>query len=284
MATTRDEDGRSISVAGTTAALPGGGVVGPGDATEQTREAIRRIRAALEELGSGLEDVVRTRLHVTDISRWEEVGRAHGEFFAGHRPASTMVEVSALIDPALLVEVEADAVATQGPPAVDATSSPEHEPGPGPVIAAASPEDAGELLTLQRAAYATEAQIYNDPRLPPLIETLDELLAELGQATALKATAGHRIVGAVRAHLEGSLLHVGRLAVAPDWQGRGIGSRLLTEVERKHSDQADSATLFTGHLSTANLALYTRRGYREQRREELRPGVTLVHLVKALVG
>ena len=99
-----------VSVAGTTAALPDGGVVGADDAAEQTREAVRRIAAALEQVGAGLEHVVRTRMYVTDISRWEEVGRAHGEFFADIRPASTMVEVAALIDPALLVEVEADAV------------------------------------------------------------------------------------------------------------------------------------------------------------------------------
>lgn len=99
-----------VSVAGTTAAAPGGGVVGPGDPAEQTREAIRRIAAALEEVGASLQDVVRTRIYVTDISRWEQVGRAHGEFFADIRPASSMVEVSSLIDPALLVEVEADAV------------------------------------------------------------------------------------------------------------------------------------------------------------------------------
>ncbi|MEJ5914030.1 RidA family protein [Pseudokineococcus sp. 1T1Z-3] len=101
--------GPLVCVAGTTAALPGGDVVGPGDAGAQTREAIRRIRLALEELGGGLDDVVRTRLYVTDISRWEEVGRAHGELFADVRPACSMVEVSALVDPALLVEVEADA-------------------------------------------------------------------------------------------------------------------------------------------------------------------------------
>jgi len=92
-----------ISVAGTTA---------PGDtAAEQTREAIRRIESALTQLGSGLADVVRTRIFVTDISQWEEIGRVHGEFFAETRPAATMVEVKALIEPALLVEVEADAVA-----------------------------------------------------------------------------------------------------------------------------------------------------------------------------
>ena len=99
-----------VSVAGTTAALPGGGAVGGDDPAEQAREAVRRIAAALERVGAGLEHVVRTRMYVTDISRWEEVGRAHGEFFADIRPASTMVQVAALIDPALLVEIEADAV------------------------------------------------------------------------------------------------------------------------------------------------------------------------------
>ena len=104
--------GSWVSVAGTTAALLGGGIVCGDDPAGQTREAIRRIAAALAQVGAGLEHVVRTRLFVTDISRWEEVGRAHGEFFADIRPASSMVQVSALIDPALLVEIEADAVVT----------------------------------------------------------------------------------------------------------------------------------------------------------------------------
>ncbi len=104
--------GAQVWVAGTTAAGPDGRAVAgtAGDPAAQTREALRRVRAALEEVGARLSDVVRTRLHVTDISRWEEVGRAHGEFFADVRPAATMVEVSALIDPTLLVEVEVDAV------------------------------------------------------------------------------------------------------------------------------------------------------------------------------
>ncbi len=102
--------GSWVSVAGTTAAKPQGGAVGGDDVAEQTREAIRRIAAALEQVGASLQDVVRTRMFVTDISRREEVGRAHGEFFADVRPAASMLEVSALIDPALLVEIEADAL------------------------------------------------------------------------------------------------------------------------------------------------------------------------------
>jgi enamine deaminase RidA (YjgF/YER057c/UK114 family) len=98
-----------VSVAGTTAAAEGGGAVGGDDVGAQAREALRRIAAALGQAGAGLEHVVRTRIYVTDIDRWEDVGRVHGEVFGHVRPATTMVEVSRLIDPALLVEIEADA-------------------------------------------------------------------------------------------------------------------------------------------------------------------------------
>ena len=102
--------GQWVSVAGTTAAADGGGAVGGDDIAEQAREALRRIAVALGHAGAGLQDVVRTRMFVTDISRWREVGQAHGEVFGLIRPATSMLEVSALIDPALLVEIEADAV------------------------------------------------------------------------------------------------------------------------------------------------------------------------------
>jgi enamine deaminase RidA (YjgF/YER057c/UK114 family) len=102
--------GQWVSVSGTTAAAEGGGAAGGDPAAEQTREALRRITAALEEVGGRLEDVVRTRTFATDIVGWEEVGRVHGEVFGAIRPAASMVEVSRLIDPALLVEIEADAV------------------------------------------------------------------------------------------------------------------------------------------------------------------------------
>lgn len=101
--------GNLVWVAGTTAADGHGGAVGGSDIAAQTREILHRIEAALQEAGASLSDVVRTRIYVTDIARWEEVGRVHGEVFGDIRPAATMVEVSALIDEALLVEIEAEA-------------------------------------------------------------------------------------------------------------------------------------------------------------------------------
>jgi enamine deaminase RidA (YjgF/YER057c/UK114 family) len=101
--------GDTAWVSGTTSTVDGA-VAHPGDAAEQTRQAIANIGAALERAGFTLADVVRTRMFVTDISHWEEVGRAHGEAFGDIRPAATMVQVAALIDSAMLVEIEADVV------------------------------------------------------------------------------------------------------------------------------------------------------------------------------
>ncbi|WP_431966506.1 RidA family protein [Nocardia sp. bgisy134] len=102
--------GDFVAVSGTTAAAPGGTAVGGDDISEQTREALRRIAAALDEAGARMADVVRTRIFVTDIGRWPEVAAAHAEVFGSIRPAASMYEVKALITPALLVEIEADAV------------------------------------------------------------------------------------------------------------------------------------------------------------------------------
>ncbi len=102
--------GDTVYVSGTSATGADGRLVGVGDAAAQTRQALENIRRALLQAGARLEDVVRTRIYVTDISRWEAIGRMHGEYFADIRPATSMVEVSALIDPDMLVEIEADAV------------------------------------------------------------------------------------------------------------------------------------------------------------------------------
>ena len=105
--------GRHVFIAGTTATDSDGHIIGVDDPYEQAKQVLKNIRSALEKAGATLEDVVRTRIFVTDIAHWQEVTRAHGEVFADIRPVATLVAVSGLIDPNMLVEIEADALVAE---------------------------------------------------------------------------------------------------------------------------------------------------------------------------
>ena len=145
------------------------------------------------------------------------------------------------------------------------------------------PEDAGEALTLQRAAFVQEALIYDSVQMPPLTQTLDELRAELIENLGCVAFEGARMIGAVRARSDDGLLLIGRLAIAPDRQGLGEGTALLDAVEARGREAGcREAELFTGSLSEANLRLYERTGYRETARVEGDDGIEQVFLRKAL--
>lgn len=146
-----------------------------------------------------------------------------------------------------------------------------------------TPDDAGEVLTLQRAAFVQEALIYRSVDMPPLTQTLDEVRAELEENLGCVALDGPRMVGVVRARRDGDLLLIGRIAIAPDQQGRGIGTTLLDAVETRGRDAgATEAELFTGSLSEANLRLYEREGYRETQRVPGDDGIEQVFLRKTL--
>lgn len=141
-------------------------------------------------------------------------------------------------------------------------------------------EDAGEVLTLQRAAFVTEAQIYGSADMPPLTQTLEQLEEELRDGLGWTARLDGRLVGALRARLDGELLMIGRIAIAPDTQGEGIGRMLLQTAET--ATDAREAELFTGSLSEANLRLYGRCGYRETERVPQGDGTDQVFLRKSL--
>ncbi len=144
-------------------------------------------------------------------------------------------------------------------------------------------QDAGELLTLRRAAFVSEAQVYGDPNIPPLTQTLDELRADIvaeGVVT-LGAWVGHRLVGSVRILLEPGKATLGRLAVAPDLQGRGVGTQLLLAIPSRLPEDTSELWVFTGRDSVHNLALYEKHGYSHQH-DQTAGDLTYAYLRKIL--
>ncbi|HSD56589.1 MAG TPA: GNAT family N-acetyltransferase [Methanotrichaceae archaeon] len=149
-------------------------------------------------------------------------------------------------------------------------------------ISQATLEDAVEILALQKLAYQSEARIYNDWTIPPLLQTAKEIKDEFNTHVFLKAVIEHSIIGSVRASMMGTTCHIGRLIVHPMWQNLGIGTRLVTEIEIMHRDTA-RFELFTGSQSAGNLHLYHKLGYKEFRREPLSSQVELVYLEKIAI-
>ena len=143
-----------------------------------------------------------------------------------------------------------------------------------------STDDAGEVLTLQRAAFVSEAQIYGSVDMPPLTQTLEAVQAELADCYGWTARVDGRLVGALRGRIDGDLLLVGRIAIAPDMQGEGIGRGLLDTAEQ-HSGAAQ-AELFTGSLSEANIRLYESCGYRVSERVPQGDGTEQIFMRKDL--
>jgi len=150
---------------------------------------------------------------------------------------------------------------------------------PEEIIERATRADAPAILALQKLAYRSEAELYADPDLPPLTQTLDSLRSEFADSVVLKAVADGVIIGSVRGRRAGDTWEIGRLVVHPDFHGQGLGTRLMRAIERE-SGGSHKFELFTGHRSTGNIRLYERLGYVRGREQVVSPAVTLVFMEK----
>jgi len=148
------------------------------------------------------------------------------------------------------------------------------------IIELAEDADAQAVLDLQRLAYVSEAELYNDYSIPPLTQTLEEMQSDFRRQVVYRATIDGRIIGSVRGHLEDGTCHIGRLIVHPDFQNRGIGTALMARVEQHFTD-AVRFELFTGDISEHNLYLYGKLGYHVFDTKHLTDKVTIVLLEKS---
>jgi GNAT superfamily N-acetyltransferase len=146
-------------------------------------------------------------------------------------------------------------------------------------ITRADSQDASEILILQKLAYQSEARLNDDWTIPPLTQTLAEMEKDIDTMMVLKAVAGNRIIGSVRAHESSGTCFIGRLIVHPDYQKGGIGSALMNAIETAFS-KTDRFELFTGTKSIDNIRLYEKLGYTQYRFEDLSPKVRIVFLEK----
>lgn len=146
-------------------------------------------------------------------------------------------------------------------------------------IVIAELKDAEVILNLQRLAYQTEARLYNDWSLPALTQTLESLHQEFKETVILKAIINKKIIGSVRATIEEGVCKIGRLIVSPEFQGQGIGSQLLKQIEQMY-ENAHYFELFTGSKSMSNIRLYEKHGYVASHTKELSENISIIFLVK----
>ncbi len=146
-------------------------------------------------------------------------------------------------------------------------------------IVGASLEDMKEILALQKSAYRSEAEIYNDYSIPPLVQTMDEIKDEFGRKLFLKAISRDGIIGSIRAHTENGVCYIGRLIVDSSIQNKGVGGKLLAEIEKRFSS-ANRFELFTGDKSEKNRYFYKKYGYVEFGKEAISDELTLIYFEK----
>jgi ribosomal protein S18 acetylase RimI-like enzyme len=144
--------------------------------------------------------------------------------------------------------------------------------------------DAGEIMTVQRAAYVSEAQLYDTTGFSALSEPVESVRSAIETEVVLVARVGPRIVGAVRGRIDGTVCHVERLVVAPDQQGQGVGRELMLAVEDHVPPSVERFALHTGDRSTANLHLYRKVGYEQTREERVADTLSLIHMEKPVTS
>ena len=151
--------------------------------------------------------------------------------------------------------------------------------GGGVMINRANQKDIPEILTLQKIAYRSEAELYGDDSVPALSQTLEEITADFNQTIFLKAVANGKIIGSVRGRRDGDTAHISRVVVHPYFQGKGLATRLIRQIEQEVGD-VRTYEVFTGHQSLRNIHLYSKLGYRKVRTEPFTPTVNWVYLQK----